>query len=343
MNTDQLAYQASPQASAHGPVLRRAAERALLAPSIYNSQPWRLVITADALEIHLDESRWLKVLDSRRRQLTISCGCALFNARVSVAASGHQPIVERMPVLDQPTLLARVWVGERRDLPIAVLDREIERRRTNRRAFMGTEPPTSLISTLGGAARAEGVTLISIPDGQRADVARLSAVADATQRADPDFVAELTGWTTTDIRRSDGVQAMTVPYVQVWRDQHSGAGQIRTFDFLRMGWLPSTTSSGVDECRVLFCTSDDSPSGWLRVGEALQRVWLELTRAGYWASPLNPVVEVRETHAELCDALGLTTEPQILLRIGLAAEVPATPRRSPDDVIVDQTQPEEPS
>jgi hypothetical protein len=56
--------------------LRRAAVRATLTPSVHNTQPWRFVLSGNALEIHADRSRPLRVLDPRGRQMTLSCGCA---------------------------------------------------------------------------------------------------------------------------------------------------------------------------------------------------------------------------------------------------------------------------
>src|SRR3712207_625290 len=75
--------------------LRRAAVRATLAPSVHNTQPWRMVIGAGSLQIHADFSRQLRQLDPTRRQLIISCGCALLNARVSLAADGYVADVRR--------------------------------------------------------------------------------------------------------------------------------------------------------------------------------------------------------------------------------------------------------
>ena len=341
MSSDGSIHMAPSTATAM-PVLRRAAERARLAPSIHNTQPWRFELTENRLEIHADTTRQLCVLDARARQLTISCGCALFNARVAIAAAGYQPLVERLPDPDDPTLLARVSVGERRNLDMADLDPEIDRRHTNRRAFMGDEPPASFVRRLTVEAKAENVLLVPIVGAEnRAEAARLSARADAMQREDPAYVAELMAWTTMDPRRLDGIQAMAVPYVHSWTERPSGA-QVRSFDVLRMGWLPSAAAAaGADECRVVLCTADDSPAGWLRVGEALERVWLEIRRAGYWACPLNQVIEVYETHAELCRVLHLTQYPQIMLRIGQAPDVPTTPRRPASDVIVDATRTEE--
>jgi len=88
--------------------LRRAAAQATLAASVHNTQPWRLVVAAGTLEIHADWTRKLSVLDPSGRQLLISCGCALFNARVALAAAGYQADVERFPDPSRPDLLARL-------------------------------------------------------------------------------------------------------------------------------------------------------------------------------------------------------------------------------------------
>jgi hypothetical protein len=77
--------------------------------------------------------------------------------------------------------------------------------------------------------------------------------------------------------------------------------------------------------------------GWLRTGEALERVLLTLTRRGYVASPVNQPVEVRATHDELRLRLYLTWHPQVLLRAGRAARTPAAVRRPLDDVPIDFT------
>src|SRR5215471_17763793 len=144
--------------------LRRAAVRATLAPSIHNTQPWRLVLSADAVEVHADRSRQLRVLDPRGRQKMISCGCALFNARASLAAAGYDPPVERLPDPMQPDLLARVLVREPRHdwAPIGVLDQEAERRHTNRRRFSDEPVPAADVAALIEAADAEGAVLFPV-------------------------------------------------------------------------------------------------------------------------------------------------------------------------------------
>jgi hypothetical protein len=102
-----------------------------------------------------------------------------------------------------------------------------------------------------------------------------------------------------------------------------------------MGWLPEPGGIGAEECLLLLCSDEDAPHGWLRTGEALQRLWLELTDYGYWASPLTQLLEVRSTHDELVEELGLASHPQLLLRVGRAPAAVPTPRRHACDVIVE--------
>jgi hypothetical protein len=57
-----------------------------LGASVHNTQPWRFVVRPDVLELHAENDRPLSALDTTGRQMVISCGCVLFNARVGLAA-----------------------------------------------------------------------------------------------------------------------------------------------------------------------------------------------------------------------------------------------------------------
>jgi nitroreductase family protein len=317
-------------------VLHSAALRAALAPSVHNTQPWKFVVTTDALEIYADPDRQLAVLDPRGRQLTISCGCALFNARVAIATAGFEPVVVRFPDPDSPHLLARISVGEPCEwTPIADLDGAIDDRRTNRYAFADESVPHSVVHDLVSAARDEDTDLIPIVEpGHRRATAELSQLASRVQADDPAYLAELLAWTTDDPRRVDGVQARSIPYAGPLSDAHD-ALPIRPFDVRGTGWLPAASESDADHCLLLLASTGDARETWLRAGEALEHVWLALTRLGYAASPLTEIVEVAQTHERLRTALGVDLHPQLLLRVGLAPYAVPTNRRRADDVITD--------
>lgn len=315
--------------------LRRAAMSAALAPSVHNTQPWHFILRENVLELRADLDRRLAVLDPRGRQLTISCGCALFNARVQLAADGYDAIVDRFPDPAQPDLLARLTLPSRTQewLPIGDLAPAIDLRRTNRRHFADEHVTPDVVHDLVVAAQAEGAELLPIVDsGHRDAVAKLSRQADRIENADPAYRAELIAWTTDDPRREDGVPAAAVPY----RDALAGSRDelpIRGFDTRGMGWLPAYESSDSHDCLFLLGTLHDSPEAWLRAGEALEHVWLELTSRSYMASPLTQVVEVASTHHQLRAQLSLVMHPVVLLRVGRAADTVQTRRRRPADVI----------
>jgi hypothetical protein len=311
----------------------RAAARGVLAPSVHNTQPWRFVISRGRLELHADRQRQLHVLDPRGRQLMISCGCALFNVRVALAAAGYDARVDRFPDPDRPDLLARVSLPPQNShgIRIAALDAAIERRRTNRRRFFERGVPPDTLHRLSEAAQEEAAELFEVTAPEhRLAVARLSRQADTVELTDPAYRAELRAWTTADPHRGDGVLVTTIPHVD------AGAADdlpMRDFDTGGQGWLPVDTDSSHDQCLLLLGTLDDDRMAWLRAGEALERVWLELTRQGFVASLLTQIIEVRQTHELLRQELDLAMHPHLLMRVGQAPGTPPSPRRPVTDVI----------
>lgn len=316
--------------------LRRAVGQATLAPSVNNTQPWRFVLYPDRLDVYADSGRQLKVLDPSGRQLALSVGCALFNARVSLAASGYAAEVDRLPHGDDANLLAQLRPAPGgADPALAKLDAQVRRRQSNRRRFSDDPVPDDLIGALMDAVSLEGAVLFPVREFEdRLTVARLTQRADAAQVRDPAYRAELRAWTTTDPGRRDGVRAAAVPHVDGTAEDDV---PIRDFDSQGAGGLPGQTRSSVNQCLLLIGTEGDGPPAWLRAGEALQRAWLTLTEAGYVASLFTQPVEVATVRAQLRSQLHLTIYPHLLMRVGRAPVTAATLRRHVDEVLDDRT------
>lgn len=312
--------------------LRRAAVAATRAPSIHNTQPWRFVLRRDELEIHADPTRRLHVIDPRGRQLTVSCGCALFNARVAVAGAGYGDKVQRLPDPSHPDLVARIVIDG--SLPpepdLAQLDRAIDLRRTNRRQFSDETVPDEIVDVLIDAAKREGAEMVAITRPEdRLAVARLSKMADQYEITDPAYRAEVRAWTSDDPSRPDGVQAAVVPHVDAGADDDL---PIRDFDTRGKGELPVRTRSSLDQCLLLLGTLEDTRMSWLRAGEALERVLLDVAYSGYAVSPFTQLIELAHTNTLLHDELRLQMFPHVLLRVGRAPPTRATRRRPLGDV-----------
>ena len=90
--------------------LLRAAGRAVLAPSIHNTQPWRFVLRPGSLDLYSDPQRAVPVVDPSGRQRAISCGAALFGARVALAAAQFDVVTSLLPDPTDRDLLASITV-----------------------------------------------------------------------------------------------------------------------------------------------------------------------------------------------------------------------------------------
>jgi hypothetical protein len=312
-------------------VLEDAADRARLAPSVHNTQPWTLELTAGRLALRADRSRQLTVLDPLGRELVLSVGTALLNARAALAAHGWATEVRRLPRPDDPDLLAEVLpVTGRPDSDLAALDRLIRRRHTNRRSFDREPLPRDLVDRLSSVAAGEETTLVELAgEEDRRGVARLTREADRLQNADSAYRAELRRWTTRPAAAGDGVPAGVVPRIE-------GADPdelpIRDFDTTGAAALPPDTT-GAGRNVLLVTTAEDTPYAWLRAGEATERLLLELTRHDWVASPVTQALEVPITREELRTGPADGRHPQMLMRVGRAAPTIAVPRRRREDVV----------
>jgi hypothetical protein len=315
-------------------LFRKAVERASLAPSVHNTQPWHFVVRPEVLELHADSDRQLTALDPTGRQMVISCGCALFNVRVGLAAD-RRVQVDRLPDPTKPNLLARLTVLNEPApwTPLVRLDPMIDRRHTNRRDFFDEEVPPDVICELTTAAEQEGASLIQImkPEHKIA-AAQLSQEAEAIQKADPRYQAELQAWTTTDLHRTDGIPVTAIPHSDTGSESET---LIRNFDIAGRGWLPRLRQSSLDHCLMVLGTgmAESNRSAWLRAGEALQRILLEATRFDFVVSLASQVAEVPSIRDRFRKELDLDFHPLLLMRIGRAAPTPASKRRDPTRII----------
>ncbi len=316
-----------------------AADAALLAPSVHNTQPWVLVLHPDRIDVHADRSRQLHVLDPTGRELLLSVGAAVLNARVELAARGRGVEVDRSPPAADPDLVAVVrLVDGPPDPTLAALAPQIRARRTNRRGYSDDPVPPAVVDRVLAAAAAEDTVAVPVlTEDQHRLVSRLAHDADAEQNADPAYRHELRIWTNRGAGSGDGVPAATVPRVD------GGAADdvpMRDFDTRGEGALPSATQAGRTGALVVLASHADDQRAWERAGEAMERVLLELTADGWAAGPLSQVAEVPRTRAALRRELCWDVHPLLLLRIGRAVPTAASPRRPRGQVVRGSTRPD---
>lgn len=312
-------------------------EYAVLAPSSHNTQPWCFRITTDALELFADRTRALPAVDPRDRELVMSCGAALYHARIALRNFGFCDEVELFPDRRKRDLLARVRPGDPQE-PTAeerALFEAIPRRHTYRFPFDPMPVPQGLIAALQHAASEEGAWL-RVLEGEtvRDVVVGLVMQGDRAQMADAKIRRELARWTRSNrSRATDGIPGYALGFGAL--KAAAGPLLLRTFDVGKGQAAKDFDLARGSPVLAVLGSFAESPYDCLITGQALARVLLRARMDGVFASFLNQPIEVPELRAQLQVITGPHHFPQLLLRMGYGKrEARATPRRPLQDVLI---------
>jgi nitroreductase len=302
--------------------VRRLVAAAVRAPSSHNTQPWLFEIEDSRVDLIADRTRALPVNDPDDRELTISCGAALFNLRAAAAAEGMETRVVPFPDGADGDLLASVTVVPGEPGTEGRLAGAIESRHTLRESFSDHEQSGPLAERLVQAAEAEGTWLEIVGDhGTRDAIASLVAEGDRIQFADPRWRRELASWM-HQRRKGDGMAAfgLATPVVRL---------VVSGFDLGKSTAGKDSALASEAPALAVLGTGSDSPQDRLAAGQALQRVLLEAAGEGVQAGYLNQPCQVGELRPRLAEALGSTGVPQLVLRLGRPEGEPEHSARRP--------------
>jgi hypothetical protein len=309
---------------------------AILAPSPCNTQPWLFRINAMDVELFADRRRTLCVRDPEGRELTVSCGAALFNLRVATEYFGHLYKIETLPDPSNPDLLARFHLGLQGETSSEdiLLFYAVPQRRTNRQAFYDKPVPETVLNALETAAWKCGAWLHVIRDeSTRLALAELVAEADRRLWGDRRFRVELARWSRAKPEeRPDGLPVTTFG-IKGWLS-FAGPTLIQTFN---RGKVQAATDREIvlhSPALAVLGTERDDVHAWLCAGQALQRLLLGARSEEVWASFFNQPIEVPDLRAQLAAAIGRDGYPQALFRLGYGPDALPTPRRSVRKVLI---------
>ena len=329
-----------PQAGQRRPtaedVVRYAVATAIWAPSVHNTQPWRFSADGQEIRLHADPARQLTVADPDGREMLISCGAALFTARLALRSLGYIPEAALLPDPGEPTLVARVnW---RQRAPGTEYEQrlmhQVRQRRTHRGGFDSVPLSADLLTALRqGAARDRTQLRIMAAEGRYVLAAAVQA-AEKAFRLDSARVQELARWAPPPgSRRPDGVP----PTSYAASPEHTSP-DYPARDFAHgHGWglpvfstAPWPRSAGTVG---LLTTADDRPVNWINAGHALQRILLMASTCGIAAALHSQPLELPQLRADISTQLCDGAYPQLVVRLGTITQLAASVRRAPEDVI----------
>jgi nitroreductase len=309
------------------------------APSVHNTQPWRFRVHPSGLDLHADQGRRLRAIDPEGREMLISCGAAVYGLRLGMRQLGYQATVELLPDPGHPSLLARVRLG--RQAPLSQEEwgmlAAVPHRHTHRGPFSPEPIPAGLLPRLQHDAIAEGATLVLVDERSRSRLRDLAEAAARWQQHNPMIREELRNWTRargSDTR--DGVPASaytTLAGGQEAKACWDGALARRDFDQgrgegqLEAGGLPPSATA-------ILVTAGDTPTDWLRAGQALNRMLVDAASSWVFATLNSQPMESLSLRTLVRSRLFLPGAPQMLLEFGRAHTAAATARRPVEDLIL---------
>jgi hypothetical protein len=319
-------------------ISRFVVEAAVHAPSVANTQPWWFSSGDNEVGVHADVERRLPLADPDGREMMISCGAALFTARVALRYLGFVPKVRVLPDPDLPNLVARISWAE--NVPPVEYERqlfaEISRRRTHRGGFDAEPLPSTLVAALRDEVAAEKATLRIMGDeGERAALSSVVEAADYALRLDSARALEESRWAPAPgSQRRDGVPATAYPA----RPEHTEPS-FPTRDFARgHGWgLPSVGPGAMPRAAgvvAVITTATDRPEDWLNAGQALQRVLLLASSCGVAAALHTQPLELVQLRDFIRIQLTAGAYPQMVLRLGSTGQAAVSVRRGVDEVLL---------
>jgi len=323
-------------------VARYVIGSAVWAPSVHNTQPWWFAVDGAEIELHADIRRLLPVADPGGREMLISCGAALFTAKLALRAVGFIPESRVLPDPADPHLIARLrW---RRTAPTAdyeeLLACQVMRRRTHRGGFGPVPLTPGLLGVLRRGAARDGAALrVASDDTSRAVLAALVEMAERTQQFDSAYISELARWTPPPgSMRRDGVSPSSYP-AHVERTSPHFPGR----DFAHgHGWGLASPKPGPTSYAGVACvltTPADGPADWVNAGHALQRILLTAASNGAAAALHSQPTEIGSLRETIRSQIGDGSYPQLVLRFGTVIQNAISLRRPLSTVLRAAEQP----
>lgn len=312
-----------------------------LAPSGHNTQPWKFSVEENVIRIYPDFQRSLPVVDPDNHALYISLGCALENLIISAKQDGLTSKIEYFPE-DEMEECIRVTLTVKSTQQEQELFEAISVRQSNRSMYDGREISPSDVEKLLQSSIYETVSVkpFDTKENEVEPVIELVKEASRIQFSDKKFVEELISWIRfrkKEVRtKRDGLSAkvMGFPYMPRW------LGRIILKTFAKPSDEAAKAEKQIRSSShlFLFISKKHDKRHWVDTGRTFQRIALKATSLGIAHAHLNMPCEVESVRQKLSKHLGLAhgEQPILLIRLGYAEEMPRSPRRSVDDVLVNQ-------
>jgi hypothetical protein len=284
---------------------------ARLAPSVHNTQPWKVKLNPDHLEISLDRNRALTHGDPTGRQAFLSLGIFTEACLIGLKYHGFKPLEPKLSG-DSVSLKVASKQGEAEEF---VEVESLKKRFTDRTLYKKVDLSRAQLAKINNCWRNNNVEVRAVSDIQIIErTAELTRQALLLAFSNPGFRKELTEYFVTDSSKPYGIPLNTlgtgrVKARVVKRLINSGLNRQQEAGTEYKRWL---SASAV----VFILAEGDSRSYWLESGRAYLRASLEIEKLGFNQATSAAIAEAADFHEDIEKLLGTDKRIMSVIRVG---------------------------
>lgn len=284
---------------------------ARLAPSVHNTQPWRVKVETDGLRIMLARERALNHGDPTGREIYLSLGIFTEACLISLRHNGFKPSQPKFTA-DEVFIKTGPKTGGRGE---SAAVRAMQKRYTDRTTYKKTIVPEEALKAINSCWRSPRIEVRAVNDSQIIEtVAGFTRQALLLAFSNPAFRKELTEYFVDHNKIPYGIplSALGTNPIKarlVKRLIKSGVNRSQESKAEYRRWR---SASGL----IFILAEGDSKSYWVESGRAYLRASLEAEKLGYSQATSAAIVEAADFHEDIEKLLGTKKRVQSVIRIG---------------------------
>ncbi|TSC82104.1 MAG: hypothetical protein G01um101420_634 [Parcubacteria group bacterium Gr01-1014_20] len=309
----------------------------LLAPSGHNSQPWSLKIIDKSVEFWVNKDRSLAKSDPERRQLSIAMGCALENLITAADFYGFSCDIVYFPLNEEKDFFVKASLARtgstKNDSNHLIFS--IPNRRTNRGKYEDKILSQEFIEKISKISNSETEVLLITDKEIKEQLAETVNKAQIESMDSDSFREELSHYVKSNFTKDKvGMPGFTLglpaPISLIASKLIKKINMSRKSKKQDDALLKLHTPAF-----IIIGTREDNQIGWVKSGQAFERIWLIAESFGISCAPLASGVQVGDYHKQVREVAGVTSTPRVFARVGYSKMIPRhSPRLAVRDILI---------
>ncbi|MCL5666962.1 MAG: hypothetical protein M1383_04305 [Patescibacteria group bacterium] len=275
--------------------------QAIQAPSGDNCQPWEIQKTSDGVEIFNVPAKDQSLYNFRQQASYLAHGALLENFSIAAKHLGFDPDVKLFPDANNLNLVARIKLRIINPQPQQLFEC-IAKRTTNRKPYKNIDLPPVLLETLESAASdVPGVRLMLAKGAQQRNIlAKSSAINEQAVLENEylhKFLFQHVVWTRKQLEQlKSGMFIKTLEMPRPAETVFKMASSWKTVCILNKLGLSKIVAKQNEQVYNhsaafgLIVIKNNNHDSFVRAGQALERVWLNLTKEDLSLHPVAGII-----------------------------------------------------